>query len=245
MDGVLDPQAIELASAGDRALHAAVEGNVLYVATDDAGEGGDVFIYLADSPGALTDANWAKSGQVAEWDAFLADENDNDYEGWFDVSSSVEAITGANGGVLEGTINLLEEFGELPEEIYLAVAVFESGDGGELLYTLQLPASLDADGNLDASEFVAFALTARLACRFQRRWLCRCPRPSHLAVRCWPIRRRRRRRRRRHRRPRLHCLAATTHGSSAPVASQATAVPEARSLIFACLAASLVAAARL
>ncbi len=162
MDGVLDPQAIEVTAAGDRALHAALEGNVLYVATDDAGEGGDVFIYLADSPGALTDANWSKSGQVAEWDAFLADENDNDYEGWFDVSGSVEAITGANGGVLEGTINLLEELGELPDEIYLAVAVFDSADGGELLYSLQLPATLNADGNLDANEFVAFALIADL-----------------------------------------------------------------------------------
>lgn len=166
MDGVLEPQAIEIATAGDRGLHVALEGDVLYLATDDAGEGGDVFIYLTDSPGELTEANWGKSGQIAEWDAFLADENDNDYEGWFDVSSSVEAATGANGGVLEGTINLLEEFGALPDEIYLAVAVYESGDGGQLLYTLQIPGSIDADGNLDASEYIAFALTPSLTADF-------------------------------------------------------------------------------
>lgn len=158
MDGVLDSQAVEVAAAGGLALHVAVEGDVLYVATDDAGEAGDVFIYLADTPGAMIDANWAKSGQVAEWGAFLADENDNDYEGWFDVSSSVEAATGANGGVLEGTINLREEFGSLPDEIYIAVAVFETGDGGQLLYTLQLPGSLDNDGNLDADEFLRLSL---------------------------------------------------------------------------------------
>lgn len=158
MDGVLDSQAAEIAAADGLALYVAVEGDVLYVATDDAGEAGDVFIYLADTPGAMTDANWAKSGQVAGWDAFLADENDNDYVGWFDVASSVAAATGANGGVLEGTINLREEFGSLPDDIYLAVAVFETGDGGQLLYTLQLPGSLDNDGNLDADEFLRFSL---------------------------------------------------------------------------------------
>ena len=158
MDGVLDPEAVEIATAGGLSLHVAVEGAVLYLATDDAGEVGDVFIYLAESPGALTNANWAKAGQIAQWDAFLADENDNDYEGWSDASAAVEAATGANGGVLEGTINLLEEFGALPEEIYLAVAVYESGDGGELLYTLQLPGTINNDGNLDAGEYLLFAL---------------------------------------------------------------------------------------
>ena len=37
----------------------------------DAGEGNDVFIYLALDPGSLTDANWAKSGQVAALNRYL------------------------------------------------------------------------------------------------------------------------------------------------------------------------------
>ena len=166
MDGVLDAAAVEVAAAGGRALHVALEGNVLYLATDDAGEGNDVFIYLAETPGALVDANWAKAGLIAQWDAFLADENDGDYESWFDAEGGTEAATGANGGVLEGTINLLEEFGEMPEEIFLAIAVYATGDGGELLYTLQIPASINNDGNLDAGEFLQFLLSENPAADF-------------------------------------------------------------------------------
>ena len=106
MDGQLDATAQQVAANAGRHLYAALEGDVLYVATEDAGEGNDVFIYLAESPGALTAANWAKAGLVAAWDAYLADENDNDYEGWFDATGAHDAATGANGGVLEGLLNL-------------------------------------------------------------------------------------------------------------------------------------------
>ena len=115
MDGQLDATAQEVAANAGRHLYAALDGDVLYVATEDAGEGNDVFIYLADVPGPLTAANWAKAGLVAAWDAYLADENDNDYEGWFDATGSHDAATGANGGVLEGILNLAQEFGELPD----------------------------------------------------------------------------------------------------------------------------------
>ncbi|MEM8866275.1 MAG: dockerin type I domain-containing protein, partial [Planctomycetota bacterium] len=158
MDGQLDQVAELLAGDESRGLWVKVDGDQLYVATNDAGEGADIFLYIAAEPGELTDANWGKSGQVAAWDAFLADENDNDYEGWFEAISG-EAATGANGGVLEGVIDLAAQFGgELPDEIYLAVGAFDSADGGQLLYTLQLPASVDANGNLDASEFVRLLL---------------------------------------------------------------------------------------
>ena len=130
---------------------------MLYVATDDAGEGEDVFIYLALSPGALTAANWGKAGQVAQWDAFLADENDNDYEGWFDVTGFAEAMTGANGGVLEGVIDLVALFGFLPNEVYLAVGLYQSADGGSLVG--QVPGAL-GNGDIDAIEYVLFSLGA-------------------------------------------------------------------------------------
>ena len=159
MDGILDASAVEIAASGGLHLYAVLEGDTLYIATEDAGEGNDVFIYLADGPGAMVPANWAKAGQIAQWDAYLADENDNDYENWFDASGSAEAATGANGGVLEGTLNLAEQFGSLPSEIYLAVALYETVDGGSLISSLQVPGSLDGDGNLDANEYLLYTLS--------------------------------------------------------------------------------------
>ena len=161
MDGVRDAVAQEIAANAGRHLYAALEGDVLYIATEDAGEGNDVFIYLSGAPGSLVAANWAKSGQVAQWDAYLADENNNDYESWFDgAAGATQAATGPNGGVLEGTINLLQEFGSLPSQIYLAVGVFQTDDGGGLVSSQQVPASIDGDENIDALEYFLLQLVA-------------------------------------------------------------------------------------
>lgn len=162
MDGQLDSTAQLLASGGSQELHAVVEGNKLYIATNDAGEGYDVFVYLADEPGELVEANWAKNGQVAAWDAFLADENDNDYREWFDHSGATQAGTGANGGVLEGVIDLVDEFGAIPDDIYLAVALFDSADGGSLISAFQVAGNGDGDGNVDAAEYVRLVLRQTL-----------------------------------------------------------------------------------
>lgn len=170
MDGVLDavncgggasnaPVCL-LDSNGGVSLWAGLVGDTLYVATNDAGEGADRFIYVALVPGALRAANWAKAGQIADWAAYLADENDNDYESWFDAAGETEAATGANGGVLEGTIDLRAEFGSLPAEIYLAVGSYATPDGGTLQWQLQVPASLNQNGHLDASEFLRVELTS-------------------------------------------------------------------------------------
>ncbi|MFN0138225.1 MAG: carbohydrate binding domain-containing protein [Phycisphaerae bacterium] len=149
-----------IASNGGMSLWAGVVGDVLYVATNDAGEGNDHFIYLALTPAALRAANWAKAGQIAGWDAFLADENNNDYESWFDATGTRQAATGANGGVLEGTLNLREEFGSLPTQIYAAVGAYASADGGALVPSKQVPASVNGNGNgnIDASEYVLIDL---------------------------------------------------------------------------------------
>ena len=50
MDGQLDATATAIAAAGDRQLYVQLDGTRLYVATDAAGDGQDVFIYLADEP---------------------------------------------------------------------------------------------------------------------------------------------------------------------------------------------------
>jgi hypothetical protein len=160
MDGVLDQAATLIQTNTGLSLWAGLIGDVLYVATNDAGEGNDHFILLARDANPLAPAMWAKAGQVADWDAFLADENSNDYEGWFDATGATQAMTGANGGVLEGTINLAQEFGTRPSSIRLAVALFGNADGGSLLNTHQIAPSVNSDGNVDASEYVVVDLCA-------------------------------------------------------------------------------------
>ncbi len=160
MDGVLDAGVPEVAVTGGQHLYAELDGDIFYVATDDAGEGSDVFIYLALTPGAMQAANWAKGGQIAGWGAFLADENDNDYEGWFDVTGYAEAATGPNGGVLEGVVDLVQLFGFLPNEVYLAVGLYASADGGALMG--QVPSAVLGNGNIEAGEYILVSLATAI-----------------------------------------------------------------------------------
>ena len=110
----------------------------------------------------MTAANWAKSGSVAQWDAFLADENDNGFQDWFDATGAIGSAS-SETGVVEGVIDLAAEFGELPDDVYLAVGLFDTADGGQLISLLQVPASLNDDGNLDATEFVRLVTRPTLA----------------------------------------------------------------------------------
>jgi len=160
MDGALDSAATLVAQNNGMYLYAGLAGDVLYVAAPDAGEGNDHFIFVADAPGALQAAPWAKAGQVAAWDAFLADENDNNYSDWFDAAGGLSASTGANGGVLEGTLDLAAEFGSVPPVIYLALAPYATANGGALVSASQVPASLNGNGTVDAGEYVAVNLCA-------------------------------------------------------------------------------------
>jgi hypothetical protein len=163
MDGTLDAGATAVATRSGRSVWAGLQGDVLYVATQDAGEGSDVFLLLADQTGALTAAPWSKGGQTMAWRAFLADENDNGFCGWFDAAQSQTfaatraAFTGANGGVLEGTINLRELIGSMPDEVLLSAAPFGNANGGALVAAQQCPAG-DGDGLLEAAEFVTVRL---------------------------------------------------------------------------------------
>ncbi|MFO0857265.1 MAG: carbohydrate-binding protein [Phycisphaerales bacterium] len=168
MDGVRDAASVQVASNNSQTMRlwAGLIGDALYVATNDAGEGNDHFIFVANDPaGAMVNAPWAKSGQVAGSLAFLADENNNDFEGWFDQGSgvAVQAMTGANGGVLEGTINLRQELGlaanaPLPEYITLAVGAYATADGGALVSSSQAPPAVSVNGNIEATEFARVRL---------------------------------------------------------------------------------------
>ena len=153
MDGQLDGDATLVAENNGMVLYAGVKDDVLYVATWDAGEGNDHFIFVANPPGSFQSAPWAKSGQVAAWAAYLAQETDSLWTGWFDATGSTNFAPGNGSGYLEGTLNLVEEFGVLPEQVYLAVAPYTTPDSGTLQYDYQVPASINDDGNVDFGEY--------------------------------------------------------------------------------------------
>jgi hypothetical protein len=166
IDGLLD-SAGYLRATNNLKLYAAIRGKFLYVATQDAGEGSDHFIYLNNQSAPMQAANWAKAGQIMTWSAFLADENETGFKGWFDTSSqqltdsaNYSAMTSglnnngaAGNGVLEGTINLASHFGVFPPQIYIAAAPFGSADGGALVSSAQVPAG-NGDGSIQANEFL-------------------------------------------------------------------------------------------
>jgi len=156
IDGQLDAGATLLAENGTLQLYAGVRGTVLYVAAPDAGEGNDHFILGAETPGAMTGAPWAKSGQVAAWAAYIGNETDNNWCGWFDTTASPQVATGGGTGWLEGTIDLVQEFGHLPSQVHVSFAAYGTANGGAL--NAQIPATVNGDGNIDASEYAVLPL---------------------------------------------------------------------------------------
>jgi hypothetical protein len=167
-DGLVDAEAtiVPGGGPGTMTLHVARAGDVLYVATQDAGEGSDHFLFVsAAAPGAAAPAPWAKAGTVAfpASAIFLADENDGTFAGWFTFGGGTlleaagadvrpDLSCAAAGGILEGTIDLVALFGAVPPAVHVAVAPWASSDGGVLYSSAQMPLTTNGDGNLDASE---------------------------------------------------------------------------------------------
>lgn len=163
LDGALDASAVPVAArAGGQTIWAAVAGRYLYLATEDAGEGSDAYMFVSDSTGGLVASPWAKAGSVMAWDAFLADEDGSAYSGWFtslgapfnDLLTARSATPWCNGAVLEGVIDLHEAYGGVPETLYLAAAAYATADGGALVPASQCPAG-NANGDIEAGEFLA------------------------------------------------------------------------------------------
>lgn len=153
MDGDLDPEAVLLSHNGNLDLYVGFDGIELYVAGNSATAlGQDVFILIAQSPGSLRNAMWAKSGLVANWDTFLGVESTNGWSGWFDNTGTGQSQTGT---IAEGTINVIEEWGTIPDSIFITLATYITNDGGSL--TGQTPSG-NGNGNLDSNEFAKFNL---------------------------------------------------------------------------------------
>jgi len=164
MDGAVDSAGYRVSSNG-LTLFAALRGTKLYVATASPGTSGpnDHFFFVTDQllPGATGASPWAKSGLIAVTNAkpYMATESGNSYVTWNNAPvGSLVAKSGTTGGVFEGVIDLVEEFGSVPPNLYLCAAAYATADGGALVN--QSPSGGGA--NIEAGEFLVIP-TAALA----------------------------------------------------------------------------------
>lgn len=151
MDGQPDATAQIVATNNGVNLYLGWNGSDLYVATQSAqSQGKDVFIFVADSVRGMVSAPWAKSGQVGGYSAYLANESTNNYVTWGDASG---ATLKAAGQILEGSINLQQEFGFIPATVKIAVGQYQTADQGVLQG--QVPSG-NSNGDIEAGEYFVF-----------------------------------------------------------------------------------------
>lgn len=163
---------IRAQTAGGLTLWIGHQGSVLYVGTPGAANNRDHFIFLAKSLASTRSAPWAKAGTCVAWDAMLANESTNNWNGWFDANQAqtlggfTQNASGGPSGVLEGTIDLAQLYsgsGGVPATIYVAAVEYGTSDGEALVASTQVPATTNSDGNLDASEFFAYTLSSAVS----------------------------------------------------------------------------------
>jgi|GEM_PF-5306844 len=161
IDGNLDPNVPIFGNNGPWNLWADWNGTELYLATQDAPtQAGDVFIFLAETPGAMVSPPWMKDGLTAQWDAYMANELTNNYNVWWDVNPSSQAVTETNP-TFEGTIRIEEEFGYIPDTVWLMAAIYSTNDNDPLMY--QIPAG-NGNNNIEAFEYYPFVLNEVEGC---------------------------------------------------------------------------------
>ncbi len=144
-------------------IFAAVRGTLLYVATwTPSGGGNDHYILVSDTleAAATSPAPWDKAGTTAHPSGkpFIGAEADNQYASWFNTSGTAEIWRDSvGGGRLEGVIDLIEEFGSVPQTIYLSALAYATASSATL--AAQAPAG-NEDGNVDTDEFYAVPIAA-------------------------------------------------------------------------------------
>ena len=157
-----EPSGYLLDNPGMR-LFAAIRGTLLYVGTwTPTGGPNDHFIFVTDTvaPAATEATPWSKSGSTAfpADKPYLGAEADNEYVGWFHVEAPSEVWRSrTGGGRMEGVIDLVDVFGELPDSIYLAAVAYQTEASGRL--AAQAPEG-NSDGDLDPDEFMQFPVDA-------------------------------------------------------------------------------------
>ncbi len=161
LDGAVDDAAYRRSESAGISLYASFNGSELYVATEAAARGQDTFLLVSDSNGRSSIAPFGKAGTVASGAVFIGDEGENDFAKWFGTTGESVAVTEPipGRGVVEGTLNLIEEFGAVPDRIFIAAVRYDGADGGAIL--AQAPGG-NGDGNVDAAELLAFDLTTEI-----------------------------------------------------------------------------------
>lgn len=150
MDGSLDENAVLVATNNGRHLWAGLIADQLYLATEPALESQDIFLFVSENTSGTNPAPWGKVGTVASWDGYLAQEGTNGWSGWFDALGNTDF---ASGSILEGIYII----GAI-DSISIAIAPYETDDGGALLSLNQVPQSTDGDADVQADEYQAIAL---------------------------------------------------------------------------------------
>jgi hypothetical protein len=162
MDGIADFAGYRISNPG-MTIHAALRGNLLYVATWSPGEfGNDHFIMIGPSslPNATTISPWGKAGTTAlpAGSPFLAAESSNNYIGWFNANGAATQAVRAANQQMEGVINIAEAFASAPSALHLAALAYQTTDGGVL--GSQAPATVTDNGNVDPDELLVIPLEA-------------------------------------------------------------------------------------
>jgi hypothetical protein len=166
MDGEPDFAGYRVSDTG-MVIYAAVRGTKLYVATwspgnDLSGFGSDHHIFASDTllGSAATPAPWTKTGFLAVPGdkPYLAGEHENTYAGWFNTKGTTALFKSpVNSGVMEGVIDLVAEFGRVPDHVYVAAVSYANPDGGGI--NGQAPAG-NGNNNLEPNEFLRIPVTA-------------------------------------------------------------------------------------
>jgi hypothetical protein len=166
MDGNADFPGYLVSNPG-MTIYAAVRGSKLYIATwspgdNNSGFGSDHHVFVSDSllASPTTAAPWSKRGflAIAGNKPYLAGEGASTYAGWFNTAGASALFKAPlNSGVLEGTINLVSEFGSLPENVYIAAVAYQTdnadpSDANKGKINAQAPTG-DGNDNLEPGEF--------------------------------------------------------------------------------------------
>lgn len=163
LDGQVDDAAYLRSDAGGPSLYASFNGKHLYVASEAAVRGQDLCILISADLNKTHSAPFGKAGDGAFGGIALCDEGDNDFTSWVGATGEARAYTLAipDRGVVEGTLNLLEEYGQIPTQIHLAVVRYQGNSNGGIL--AQTPIANSADDDVSAEEFLSLSLATEQA----------------------------------------------------------------------------------
>lgn len=159
MDGNVDSRGYQI--AGGVGLYAVVRSNTLYVAAPVT-DGNDQFILITSAPGALGPAPWGKAGQVAfntNTQPFLVQNGATKAVNWVNGGAAAVCPANVSTGFMEGTLDLAQVFGGVPQTLYVALARYTTGGGGVLVTNSQVPAG-NGNGNIETNEFLSIPLSS-------------------------------------------------------------------------------------